>query len=224
MGAGVSSAVSGAATGETGAIGEDGDTGETGDGVLAGGGEVGTGFASPFFLAGVGLPRGSALCWSAAERGSLLNGDVGTSDDVADGTEVEEPRRSALGTDVAPTPYPPMVLEGTGVLDDEVSGTGGNSRSMLAARSGVGSRGGTVPGGGVLGWSGISRMAVCAAFHASRFWRHHSLCKVDNSMASWRRSATFWRWKRSRSACSVVEAYLRSWADACSESSSCRVS
>jgi hypothetical protein len=36
-----------------------------------------------------------------------------------------------------------------------------------------------------------------------------------------RKSDTFCRWNRSKSACKVAEAYFRSCADACKESSSC---
>lgn len=109
--------------------------------------------------------------------------------------------------------------------EDEQPGTGGKSRSMDDAMSGACVPDGPAScsdAGTLLGWSGMSRIASCAVFHASRFCRHHSRCIVESWIASCFRSATFCLWNRSRSACSVVDAYLRSWAEAWSESSSCR--
>lgn len=48
------------------------------------------------------------------------------------------------------------------------------------------------------------------AIRARHTWRHHSRWTLLSSIASFFKSATFCLWNRSRSACKVIEAYLRS--------------
>jgi hypothetical protein len=92
--------------------------------------------------------------------------------------------------------------------------------------------------GGSLGWGSIAAISLLAACQASKFCRgqhqkvndqfggsmltalHQSRWILAIVSAISLRSATFWRWKRSRSAWMVEEAYLRSCAARCCASSS----